>query len=414
MFSSIEICLLISTLAALYLTIFFYVAYASERSFLRNYPKPKKFPSVSITIPVYNGANLIEQTLEAVRKLEYPRDFEIIVVDDGSTDETPQIVSKIASKDPRIKLFRKENGGRGNARNYGLRHAKGEIVVTMDVDARPEKDCLMKAIGFFEDKDVAAVTISCLVHEPKTFMQKLQAIEYALIPLMRKIIESFNAIYAVPGVFGLFRRDVVLSLGGFDEKNLTEDIEIAWRLLAHGYKIKMCPDARVWTYVPESFSKWWRQRIRWNIGGIQTTLKYVRLLFDRRFSSIGFFILPTFIIAYFFSIFGLVLVGAMAIDKLLSLIPLFSATAYGANIFDNLIIEIAVYPNVIILLSALSFILGVSWIWLSFHSLDVSMRMRKNVSTLLLFLTFYTALFPLNYMYSTLKFLGNKYKVHGG
>ena len=204
--------------------------------------------------------------------MDYPKKKEIIVVDDGSTDNT----FKVASRFKGVRVLRKKQGGKASALNFGIARASGQIVVCVDSDSRPERRALMKTVPFFEE-GVAAVTTYVLVNKAKSIMERVQRIEYAMIAWSRKLFEFIESIYVTPGPMSLYRRDVLQKVGGFDEKNLTEDIEIAWRLIKNNYKIRMSLDAKVYSNVPKTFGKWWHQRLRWNIGGMQTTLKYFRL-----------------------------------------------------------------------------------------------------------------------------------------
>ncbi|MBU5575194.1 MAG: glycosyltransferase [Candidatus Aenigmatarchaeota archaeon] len=392
-------------ISSIFFMIFFFNLFYISRKNIVSYSKPKSFPSVSILIPVYNKEKCIKKTIEYVKKLKYPKKFEIIVINDGSTDNSLEILKKIKG----IKVFSKKNGGKADALNYGLKKAKGEIIVTIDADTYPSKDALLKSIGFFEDKDVAAVTVSIFVDRPKNIIEKLQSIEYILYILSRKILENLNAIYVTPGPFALYRKKVLKEIGGFDKNNMTEDIEIAWRILRHGYKIKMSVPIKILTSVPETFKQWWHQRIRWNIGGMQTTIKHIDMLFNTKYSGFGCFVIPLFISAYFFTILGLILTVYLILTRLYDILIIFSSSFYGVNLLNILNFDSLLLPNIFIILSIFSIFSSFLWIWLSFHKINLKIKIKDNFFILIIFLTIYIFLTPLNYIHSTIKFLTKSY-----
>lgn len=261
----------------LYMLTLLITIYLPNRKRIFKYPKGKPEP-VSIVISCYNAEKVIGGTIESLLNLDYPKNMiEIIVVDDKSTDNSVKIVRKYTKKHKNVRLIvnKRNSGGAAEPRNIGIKAAKYDYVAFTDDDSEPEKDALLKMIGFLqEDKKVGGVTCAVMAKDPRTFMQKLQAIEYTIIAWNRKLLDLVDAVYVTPGPFALYRKKVLLEIGLFDKKHLTEDIEIVWRMLANGYKARMCLAARVYSETPIKFSKWWRQRIRWNIGGTQCILQY--------------------------------------------------------------------------------------------------------------------------------------------
>ena len=125
-------------ISSTYFTVLFLLLFFHHEERIMSRPKMKKFPSVSIVIPAFNEEKIIERVIDNVKKLTYPRKKEIIVVDDGSTDRTWDVLKKIKG----IRTFRKKNGGRASAVNYGLKKARGEIFVRIDADSFPERGCI--------------------------------------------------------------------------------------------------------------------------------------------------------------------------------------------------------------------------------------------------------------------------------
>jgi cellulose synthase/poly-beta-1,6-N-acetylglucosamine synthase-like glycosyltransferase len=391
---------LIFACVGLYFTFLFIWIFLSNKKKLFKRPKIKTFPSVSIIIPAHNEDETIGETIENVKKLEYPKKKEIIVIDDGSNDKTFEIANRFKG----IKIFRKKQGGKASALNFGLKHAKGEIVVCIDSDSYPEKDALLKTIPFFE-KNVAAVTASVIVKNAKGILERLQELEYIMVAWSRKLFEYLDAIYVTPGPMSLYRKDVLQKVGGFDEKNLTEDIEIAWRLMKHKYKIKMALDAKVYTHVPKTVKSWWHQRIRWNVGGLQTTAKYFNLFSKKEFGNIGTFLLPLFSISYALSVVGLLLVFYLAYVWIRYLI--------GAFIFGFNPIGIYMFyfiPDVFVILAVTSMLLTILFLKINFKTMGKVIESPKRIRDILLYVFIYIGIFTFNLIHSGIKFITKKYE----
>ncbi len=362
-------------------------------------PKSKKFPSVSIVIPAFNEEKSIERTVRNVKKLVYPGKKEIIVVDDGSADRTFEIAKRIRG----IKVFRKKNGGRANALNFGLKRAKGEIFVRVDADSYPEKNALMKTIPFF-DKNVAAVTTSVFIKNPKSLLEKLQELEYMMIAWSRKILEYLDAIYVTPGPMSLYKRKVLLKLGGFDEKNLTEDIEITWRLMKYKYQVKMALGTKVYTNVPNTLNKWWDQRIRWNIGSLQTTLKYFHLFLNKEFKNIGMFLLPMSSVSYILTFIGLIFIFYISYRWIHYFI---GSYIFGFNPF---VFSFTIIPDMFLFLVLFTALLTVVYIKINFGTMKKVEEFPKKATHLMVYAFIYVLIFPINLLHSIFKFLTGKYR----
>ena len=385
-------------ISSTYFTVLFLLLFFHHEERIFSRPKMKKFPSVSIVIPAFNEEKTIENVIDNIKKLSYPRKKEIIVVDDGSSDRTYEIIKKIKG----IRTFRKKNGGRASAVNYGLKKARGEIFVRIDADSFPEKNALMKAIPHFEE-GVASVATTVLIKNPKGLLDRLQEIEYVMIAWSRKILEYLDAIYVTPGPMSFYKRDVLLKVGGFDEKNLTEDIEIAWKLTKNNYKIKMALDTKVYTKAPNDMKRWWDQRLRWNIGGMQTYFKYLNLLFNRKFRNIGMLLLPLFSISYVLNIVG-IMFTIYIIQK--GLEYLIGAYVFGFNPF---IISFTIIPDMFIFLSVFSFLMVLAFLKINFGTMDKISVIPKKLSNFLIYVFIYILIFPINLLQSTLKYFTGRY-----
>lgn len=263
-------------------------------------PEPAKYPHVTIIIPSFNSGETIFKCLKACKQMEYSGTYDIVVVDDGSKDGTYERLQQ----DRGITLLRNpKNIGKAAALNFGLRHAKGEIVACIDSDTYPKKDTLQKAVKhFYENEKVASVVVFVCVSHPKTLLERIQEIEYWIsFGFFFRTIASIDGLYVTPGPTALYRKDILLSLGGFDEQNLTEDMEIALRMQKHGYKIRACHETAVYTEVPSTLGRLFRQRLRWYRGGVMNILKYIDLFFNPKYGEFGLFILPTTLGSGFFA-----------------------------------------------------------------------------------------------------------------
>lgn len=250
-------------------------------------PIPKKFPKVSIIIPVYNGAKYIKDCLKSVKKLNYPKEkLEIVVVDDGSTDNS----YKEAKKFQGVKVLKKKHSGKAASVNHGLERAKGEIIGVLDCDSIVSKDALKKMVGYFNEKNVAAVVSGRKAKNSKGLLEKFQEIEYMLTLFFWKNYSFVKGLFITPGVLSLYRKKVVEKIGKFQD-NITEDLEIALRILSRDYSVKCALEASTYTQVPHKFKDLTKQRVRWNYG-LLSNLKNYSFLFSRKYKELGLFILP--------------------------------------------------------------------------------------------------------------------------
>lgn len=255
----------------------------------------KRKPLVSIIAPAYNEGRVIADTIRSLRKITYPR-VEFIIVNDGSTDDTSEMVRKNIKDDKRfIFIDRKENWKKPRSLNEGIARAKGEFVACMDSDSVVEPAVFEKTLPFFDSPGVGAVTISVEVREPKTFLQKIIEIEYVIgLSLFLKILSFFDCVNVTPGPFSIYRKKIFDEIGGFDPENITEDLEIAYRIHKAGYKIRNCFQAKVHTLTPNTFKGLYVQRKRWYSGAIQTILKHRDIHLSSSVGLFGLFVPFTF------------------------------------------------------------------------------------------------------------------------
>ena len=244
---------------------------------------PDKFlPTFSIVVPVRNEGTVIGRLLNALSKLNYPVDkSEIIIVEDGSTDGTLDICVNYAKEHADVKiLHRSFSNGKPSALNYGLKHAKGEIVAIFDADNVPDADVLMTAREYFEDSAVAAVQGKTLSLNSKENMLT-EFISYEEAVWCEAYLRGKDILHLfvhLKGSCQFIRRDVLEKLEGFDEGVLSEDMEISARLTEHNYKIRYASDVVAWQESPSDLKTLFKQRTRWFRGTMEVAFKYGRLM----------------------------------------------------------------------------------------------------------------------------------------
>jgi cellulose synthase/poly-beta-1,6-N-acetylglucosamine synthase-like glycosyltransferase len=252
----------------------------------------KKYPTVSIIVPCWNEEATVSKTIHSLLNLDYPKDkLKIMVVDDGSTDNTWQVVQKFKNN-PRIELYTKENGGKYTALNFGLSKNNSDLVGCLDADSYVHKDALKKIVTYFEDKETMAVAPSIKLWEPKNFLQLLQKVEYGFGIFTRKLFHYMKAIYITPGPFSIFRKSVFEKLGGYEHAHNTEDIQIALRMQKNGMKIAHAHNAYVYTVPPKTVRKLLKQRVRWSYGFIKNAYDFRDMFFKKEYGNVGMLILP--------------------------------------------------------------------------------------------------------------------------
>lgn len=252
--------------------------------------KQKQKPLVSIIVSAFNEQGKIKHTIKSLKRIAYEK-LEFIIVNDGSSDGTSAEVREHIAGDNRfVFIDRKENRGKAASLNQGIARAKGEFVATMDADSIVEQKIFYKTLPYFVDEKVGAVTVSVLVKNPKSFLHKIFELEYIIgLSLFLKVFSTFNSVFVTPGPFSIYRRKMLNEIGGFDEKNITEDMEIAYRIHKAGYRIETCMNASAYTILPPTFKKICTQRKRWYSGAIYTLTKHRSMLMNKKYGVFAYF-----------------------------------------------------------------------------------------------------------------------------
>lgn len=245
---------------------------------------PENFPLVSIIIPCFNEENVIEQCIRSVNKIDYPN-LEILVVDDGSLDNTfIKALELSREQESRVRAIHKPNGGKWDALNHGVEEALGEYIVCIDADSVLNPDIIMKMLPYFElDPLLVAVAGNIRVGNKQGLLTQFQKLEYVIGLNFHKTAQSaLNAVAIVPGPIGMFKRKILLEVGGYEQGTFAEDCDLTVKLLMHGYHVKYCPDAIAYTEAPTNIFELMTQRYRWSRGTVQAIVKNAKYMLQVR------------------------------------------------------------------------------------------------------------------------------------
>jgi len=259
--------------------ILIWFSYLHQRELSQGEP-PDVYPFVSIIVPAFNEAEVIQSSLSSLLELRYPY-YEIIAVDDGSTDGTFERMREFEGNHYGVKVsvFRKENSGKADTLNYGIRRSKAPIVVCMDSDSRLTPDALRYAVRPFADPHVGAVAGNVKVINRHNIWTKLQALEYIEgLNIVRKAQAFWRSVNVIPGPIGIFRRTAIEATGGYDSDTFAEDFDMTVKILSAGWKINYEPKAVAFTEAPEVLLDIIKQRYRWSRGILQALRKQKHLL----------------------------------------------------------------------------------------------------------------------------------------
>ena len=300
----IKLIILIAYFISLYLVIFWLLT-LYEKGIRLPPRKLKKFPFVTVCVPAYNEESNIKETIQSVIDLDYPKNkIEILVVNDGSKDGTKKVVEKLIreTKNKNIILINQKNQGKGAAMNNALRMAKGEFFVPLDADSIVQKEALKVLLPYFYKKNIAAVLPIIEIQHKSTLMRQIQHCEYLINFYYKRVMSRLNCVHVTPGPFSVYRKEVLVGLGGFDEKNLVEDLEIAIRIQKANFEITQTLETSILTKAPGTFLDFYKQRNRWYKGSLINIFKYRQLIFNRSYGDFGVLQMPMVFISAFISI----------------------------------------------------------------------------------------------------------------
>lgn len=266
--------------------IFFY--YKNEKPYLKDKIPPlrgnESWKGVSILIPCYNEGPNVRETIHHALNVDYP-EFEVIAINDGSKDDTLEILLSLAEENPKLKVVNlAENQGKALGLQAGSLVAKYDYLICIDGDALIDRYCVHWMVKHFvRYPEVAAVTGNPRIRNRTSLLGKIQVGEFSsIVGMIKRAQRSFGRLFTVSGVITGFRKSAVHEVGYWSPDMLTEDIDITWKLQRNGWDVRFEPRALVWILMPETLKGLWKQRLRWAMGGVQVMFKNLKVLFHPR------------------------------------------------------------------------------------------------------------------------------------
>jgi len=251
---------------------------------------------VSIIVPAYNEEVTVIKTIKSLLNTAYPV-FEIIFIDDGSTDDTYNMVKREYGDNPLVTVLTKPNGGKASALNFGIGQSKYDFVVCIDADTQLKNDAVHYLMTYFTDEEIGAVAGTVKVGNENNIITKWQAIEYITAQNMdRRAFDLINSITVIPGAIGAFRKSAISEAGGFTSDTLAEDCDLTMRILKCGYIVRNAAEAVAYTEAPETLEGLLKQRFRWSFGVIQSFWKNRKALLNKKYKSFGMVGMPNILI----------------------------------------------------------------------------------------------------------------------
>lgn len=346
-------------------------------------------PVISVVAPAFNEELTIVQNIRSLLSLEY-RDYEVIIVNDGSTDNTLQRVVDAYDLEPvrfsspdtlktqpvraiyrsrnkslkNLLVIDKENGGKADALNAGINCSTGEYVMNIDVDCILERDCLLKMIQpILADPEnlaiasggVVRIANDCVIDKgvikkvnvPRNWLARFQTIEYLRAFMLGRVAwQSLDGLLLISGALGIFNKKIMIAAGGYSTKTVGEDMEVAVRMRRYcrenniKYKVYFVPEPLVWTEVPEKVGQFLRQRNRWTRGSIETIIAHKKLFFNPKYKKLGMIAYPYWVfyewlapLLEFTGLTSLILLGLLGLFPLGYLFLFFSTVIGFAIVF---------------------------------------------------------------------------------
>lgn len=250
-------------------------------------------PMISLVVPAFNEGLVIQPAVRSLLELDYPN-YEVLVIDDGSTDDTYEKALVVAGESVRVpvRVITKKNGGKSDALNTGMTQARGEFILNMDGDTKLSSNTLRLCVRHFQNPKVGAVAGNVKVLNRENALTNIQALEYVEgLAMARKAQSYFRAVNIIPGPLGMFRKSVLQQAGGYDHDTFAEDCDLTLKVLMLGWHIVYEPKAVAWVETPSTLLNLIKQRYRWTRGILQATRKHRWAMWHPRKAGINSFIL---------------------------------------------------------------------------------------------------------------------------
>lgn len=286
------------------------------------FPEPP--PAVTVLIPAHNEESVILQTVNSVLASNYP-DMHVVVVNDGSTDMTGDMLDTHFGGDPRVRIIHQVNRGKAAALRRAMSEAQTEIVVTIDADTEIEPEAIRLLTRHFTDPQIAAMAGNVKVGNRSRWLTRWQALEYITSQNMEKrAFHLLNCITVVPGALGAWRRSAIEAAGGITADTVAEDADLTIAIRRLGWRIGYDEEAVAWTEAPDTAKILVRQRFRWTFGTLQAFWKHRDTLLRPRYGTLGLIALPNIFVfqlalPLISPVIDLVFLGSLAVWGLMQL-----------------------------------------------------------------------------------------------
>lgn len=316
-------------------------------------PGSTDWPFVSVVLPVFNEEPVVRKTLDALRASDYAH-FEVVAVDDGSTDGTLEVLSSYAEKWPQLRVYTQANSGKPAASNYGIAQSKGEVIVTLDGDTLFEPRTVRMLARHFVapsgTKEIGAVAGHVKVGNRRNLVAAWQSLEYLSGICVTRMAEGLmGAISIVPGACAAWRREALVKAGGYSDATLAEDADLTLSLQQLGYSIVQENNAVAWTEAPLTIRGLFKQRLRWTYGNIQTLYKHRSMLFNPKFGALGLLTMPYALISVLVPLIFMPLTVGVAVLSLArgewQAIALFSAFVMATHMVISVVAVLMVHES---------------------------------------------------------------------
>lgn len=258
----------------------FYVKERKDPAFTQP-PALQEYPLVAVLIPCFNEGDNAEETITQALALKYPN-FEVIAINDGSSDNTGEVLNRLAAQHPRLRVVHlAENQGKAMGLQAGSLVTDAEYLLGIDGDALLDPHAASWMLRHFQrDPAVAAVTGNPRIRNRSTLLGRVQVGEFSsIIGMIKRAQRTYGRIFTVSGAITAFRKSAVHQVGYWSHDMLTEDIDISWKLQRAGWKIEFEPNALAWVLMPETLQGLWKQRLRLAMGGAQVLNKNIDVIF---------------------------------------------------------------------------------------------------------------------------------------
>ncbi|MEJ1999852.1 MAG: glycosyltransferase [Maritimibacter sp.] len=260
----------------------------------RHYTISKGHPRVDVLVPAYCEESVVVATVNSVLASNYP-DLHVIAIDDGSSDNTYDVLLEAFADHPDVTVLHKPNGGKSNALNYALAYSTAEYFVAIDADTLIEPRAVSRLMRHFSNPSIGAVAGNVKVGNRVNMLTRFQALEYITAQnIDRRAMELVNGILVVPGAIGAWRRSAVEAAGAYQSDTLAEDADLTVSVIRAGYETAYEPGAIAITEAPESVRQFFHQRLRWSLGMLQMAWKHRAAFRERR--GVGLLALPDLLV----------------------------------------------------------------------------------------------------------------------